>query len=288
MALLDNFLYFNIMKKITKGFGIVVLSLAVLVGSFGLVTQQASATRNAAAPSVTVDSLQICVRTSGVAFVVGYGFKKADCRRNDKLVTIIKNGAVGAQGPVGDKGPIGDKGLQGDKGETGDKGPTGDRGPTGSSGAAGTAGADGEQGPVGLQGPVGEKGPVGDRGEKGETGDKGERGEQGLPGPTGSGGGETLAVMRVMGTTSVYTEPSSGTGVSSAGAQVFSTATCPEGSFILGGGAEVTTSDTGKEKVVLSASYPSDVYNWQAAAAEVADLVAGKTMTLTAYAICKA
>ncbi|HRH31389.1 MAG TPA: hypothetical protein PK950_01865 [Candidatus Paceibacterota bacterium] len=274
------------LKKIAKGFGIAVLSSAVVVGSFGLVARQASATQNAAAPTITVDSLQICVRTSGVAFVVGYGFKKADCRRNDKLVTIIKNGAVGAQGPVGnkgptgDKGPVGDKGLQGDKGEIGDKGPTGDRGPTGSSGS---------QGPAGEKGPTGDRGEKGETGDKGPTGDKGERGEQGLPGPAGSGGsGETLAVMRVMGTTSVYTEPSSGTGVSSAGAQVFSTATCPEGSFILGGGAEVTTSDTGKEKVVLAASYPSDVYNWQATAAEVADLVAGKTMTLTAYAICKA
>src|SRR4051812_42653929 len=105
-----------------------VLSIAVVfLGVLGMAASQA----NAATPQ----SLTLCVKTGGVVFVVGEGFKKTDCKKNDQLISFSLS-------------------------ETGDKGPTGDQGAVGPTGAAGAVGS---IGPIGDKGPTGDKGPQGDK-----------------------------------------------------------------------------------------------------------------------------
>jgi len=103
------------------------------------------------------DTISVCVKKSGLVYVIGDGFRRDDCKNNDKLLTW------GIQGPKGDKG---------------DKG---DIGPTGLQGEQGIPGSQGEQGIQGPEGPVGQQGS---QGEKGDIGDKGDKGDQGPAGPS--------------------------------------------------------------------------------------------------------
>ena len=65
------------------------------------------------------------------------------------------------------------------------------------------------------------------------------------------------------------------------------TATCAAGKVLLGGGALVTTTVAQKERVHVTASYPSAVNVWTAiGVVGIAALGAGQTMTVTAYALC--
>ncbi len=161
------------------------------------------------APSVT-----ICVRQSGLMYGVGDGFRKTDCRPQDKLITIGAGtagatgptgasgtaGATGAAGPTGasgDVGPMGATGSLGPTGATGEIGPqgvTGSMGPEGPTGAQGNLGPEGPTGPTGAIGPAGESGPQGPIGAIGPSGDFGPTGATGGIGPTGpSGAGATGA-----------------------------------------------------------------------------------------------
>jgi hypothetical protein len=115
-------------------------------------------------------ALTFCFKNNGAVFVIGGGFKKAGCKKNEQLFTLDLKGATGDKGPAGDKGP------------TGDKGPVGDRGAVG---PAGSQGPVGNQGVVGLQGPLGAKGPTGDKGPDGDQGPVGPQGPQGLRGDAG-------------------------------------------------------------------------------------------------------
>lgn len=79
--------------------------------------------------------LIFCVKHSGAVFMVGEGFKVADCKKNEKIVTLeILSGPPGPQGPVGPQGPKGETGEKGDTGEPGIMGPKGDLGEPGISG----------------------------------------------------------------------------------------------------------------------------------------------------------
>lgn len=69
------------------------------------------------------------------------------------------------------------------------------------------------------------------------------------------------------------------------GTQVTSTATCPAGKVLLGGGALVTTT-AAKERVSLTSSYPSSTTTWTAIATVENDLGGTATMSVTAYALC--
>jgi hypothetical protein len=79
------------------------------------------------------------------------------------------------------------------------------------------------------------------------------------------------------------------TSVANAGrnTSVTATASCPSGKSLLGGGGLVTTTVAQKERVHLTASYPTSTTVWTAiGVVGVGALGAGQTMTVTAYALC--
>jgi len=82
-----------------------------------------------------------------------------------------------------------------------------------------------------------------------------------------------------------------GTAVTSAagaskGTQVTATASCPAEKVVLGGGAQVTTTDSA-QKAVLVSSFPSNTTTWTAVGVvSESNLAAGKTLTVTPYALC--
>ena len=95
-------------------------------------------------------SVEICVKRSGFVYVIGEGFRRQDCTRNDRLITI---NTEGVQGPKGDKGDTGDEGPQGDPGAQGEQGIQGEPGNDGQPGTAGEPGQDGQPGEQGPAGP---------------------------------------------------------------------------------------------------------------------------------------
>jgi hypothetical protein len=103
--------------------------LAAVVGLYGF-----SVTR------ATGDTVTICVKRSGLVYVIGDGFRRSECRGTDQLISWNTEGVPGPQGPAGADGANGADGAQG---------PQGEQGP------AGADGADGAQGPQGPQGPAG-------------------------------------------------------------------------------------------------------------------------------------
>jgi hypothetical protein len=56
---------------------------------------------------------------------------------------------------------------------------------------------------------------------------------------------------------------------------------------VLGGGAQVTTSNPASDRrVTLRTSYPSATNTWTAVAIVIVDLQNGQSGTVTAYALC--
>jgi hypothetical protein len=150
------------------------------------------------------ESLTVCVKNNGAMYVVGEGFRKADCKKNDRLISLD------LQGPKGDKGSKGDKGEQGEPGPVGPAGIGG----TGLQGLPGLSAFDLALG-VGFTGNVnqwlasliGPQGPKGDPGESGVDGytpirgvdyfdgGTGSMGPQGLKGDPGIKGDSSLVVV---------------------------------------------------------------------------------------------
>src|SRR3989338_10403167 len=64
----------------------------------------------------TGNEITVCVNKSGVMHMVGEGFKRADCKHNETLVTW------NIQGPKGEKGDKGNQGEQGPMGPQGEPG----------------------------------------------------------------------------------------------------------------------------------------------------------------------
>jgi hypothetical protein len=154
-------------------------------------------------------------------------------------------GATGAQGPAGPTGSQGATGATGAQGATGPQGPAGPTGSQGATGATGAQGATGPQGPqgitglTGLTGPAGPAGPAGAVGPAGPAGAVGPAGPAGAVGPAGpagpAGANQVLTTQRVQGNT-VELAPGQG-GVS--------TASCPSGTVVTGGGMRLGTDAPG-------------------------------------------
>ncbi len=92
----------------------------------------------------THETLELCIKRSGLVVVIGDGLLRNQCMRGDTLVTLKLSGAVGA---TGSQGPTGATGSQGATGETGPTGPTGPQGMNGYMLLAGAGNPD-ENGPT--------------------------------------------------------------------------------------------------------------------------------------------
>ena len=158
-------------------------------------------------------------------------------------------------------------------------------GPQGPTGLQGAAGAQGVQGVPGPQGPAGATGPAGAKGATGLTGMQGPAGATGTRGPAGSTGATGASGTVAASTTT------SGTPVLSAidpavGTSVTATASCPQGEFALGGGAQVSAPGLSNKSVTLRSSYPTTTNGWRAVGSVIAPLGTGEQMTVRPYALC--
>lgn len=140
---------------------------------------------------------------------------------------VVRNGDLlrSVAGPQGPPGPVGPTGPAGPIGQTGPAGPFGPIGPQGNPGPTGPPGATGPAGPVG---PPGAQGPQGVMGVAGPTGPPGVSGYQTIEGP--------ISAM-------------------DATASKSSTAICPVGKVLLGGGYWI--SPTVSDVIVVRAAGPS-------------------------------
>ncbi len=73
-------------------------------------------------------TLEVCVKKSGLIYVIGEDFRRSECKKNDSLLSWNTAGIQGPRGETGLQGPKGDTGPQG---EVGDNGPMGQQGPKG-------------------------------------------------------------------------------------------------------------------------------------------------------------
>jgi hypothetical protein len=55
---------------------------------------------------------------------------------------------------------------------------------------------------------------------------------------------------------------------------------------LLGGGGQVTITSTNRQRIVLSASYPSSTTTWTVTGVVITSLGTGVTARATAYALC--
>jgi hypothetical protein len=189
-----------------------------------------------------------CIKNSGNVFLVGYDFKKINCRDGDRLIDInldnLNNqGSIGPKGDTGPAGPQGPQGIPGPKGDKGDKGETG------------------------LQGIQGEKGLIGDQGLQGP------KGEQGLPGKDGHDGingiNTSLGWEKIQNATS------------SSGMDQTLTTICPSDKKVISGGYSL---DPGSIVSFFTyENYPSSDNSWTATVHRSSST---KDWTLKVYAIC--
>jgi hypothetical protein len=132
----------------------------------------------------------------------------------------------------------------------------GDKGDIGPQGPAGPQGEHGLQGEQGVQGPQGPRGLTGDKGDKGDTG------PQGPAGPAGSGGTSGYQIVTA-------DAPVVGFG------NTATTAVCPTGKKVLGGGVWTNHS-------LVARSAPDGSTAWAGAVND--PFIDGETITV--YAIC--
>jgi hypothetical protein len=150
-------------------------------------------------------------------------------------------------------------------GPPGPPGPPGKRGPRGFRGHPGPKGAQGEPGtPGGPAGPPGPQGPVGPAGTPG--------GPAGPPGPAGPQGTPGL---------SHYSTHTANSGNSNTAAIKVVQVNCPDGTKPLGGGSEVSPTDT--EGIATVSTYPR-LNGWFAKAESFAP--PGQRWKLIAHVVC--
>ena len=140
----------------------------------------------------------------------------------------------------------------------------------GNAGDTGAPGTDGTDGAAGTKGDTGESGPIGPEGQVGATGAHGVKGDTGsdstVPGPTGAKGehwcDRTCRRHRHHHDGDRTCGASAGNTVGSTSGP--STVSCPTGTTLLGGGANVR--QTGNRKAAVSSSYSSNATTWSGTA----------------------
>jgi hypothetical protein len=240
-----------------------------------------------------VDSLTLCVKESGVVFAVGSGFHIADCKKNDKPITLTYggNGGAGATGATGAVGPVGAtgfagstgatgvQGIEGPVGATGIAGPTGmigDTGPQGATGSIGAVGSTGEIGPTGSTGLVGEIGSVGPTGLQGNQGVPGDFGPTGATGNAGATGANGISGWeRNVGTLSADDELQK---------TVFAECSSPDKKII--GGGFLTDNRSNSGKIAVAFNGPIDDDTWQVIAGIDGSTSGDESFSIQAVAIC--
>ena len=133
-----------------------------------------------------------------------------------------------------------------------------------------------ENGTVGPRGAQGARGPTGPQGAPGATGPMGPMGFTGATGAIGTVRSSRLVTGRLAQTAA---DPPVGTPLSA-------DAQCPSGTFLLSGGATVSTTAGGVSGVRLQSSAPAAAPAWNARAVVTGKLADGEAMTLRAFALC--
>ncbi len=133
-----------------------------------------------------------------------------------------------------------------------------------------------------LEGAVGARGPAGPPGASGPQGVQGPPGAVGPPGATGAAG----ATVK-LGSSRLVTGPLATTAPNpSIGTLLSAVAQCPASTFLLSGGAIVSTTAGTKAGVTLQSSSPSPSSSWRAIAEVNGKVPPGQSMTLRAFALC--
>ncbi len=153
------------------------------------------------------------------------------------------------------------------------------RGQTGAQGPAGAAGVQGPQGAPGNQGIPGVTGLPGKPGAQGPQGVTGPPGATGKVGPAGAAGTIKSATLTRATPLTTLPDPAVGT-------VLVSQFSCPAGSILLSGGAQVTAPGLADRDVVLRSSFPISNTSWQVVAMVIKPLGAGNAMTLHPFALC--
>jgi hypothetical protein len=131
-------------------------------------------------------------------------------------------------------------------------------------------------------GAVGARGPVGPRGGQGPEGATGATGPAGPAGATGAPGGTpTIRGSRLVSGPLVTTVPGPAIGT-----LLSDVAQCPANTFLLSGGAIVSTTGGSEAGVKLQSSKPSASSSWDALAEVTGKIPSGQSMTLRAFALC--
>jgi hypothetical protein len=129
------------------------------------------------------------------------------------------------------------------------------------------------------------KGATGASGAAGPPGTTGAQGAQGPAGPTGPAGA-TGAVGTIQ-SSQLVTGPLAQTVPDPpVGTQLSAVAVCPPKTFLLSGGATVSTTGGSTAGVKLQSTGPGPGSAWRSLAVVTTKLENGKSMTLRAYAVC--
>ncbi len=122
-------------------------------------------------------------------------------------------------------------------------------------------------------------GPTGPRGAAGPAGPTGPPGPDGKQGPAGEPG--TVKATEVVSATTLSSaaDPPVGTVLAA-------TTSCPSGTVLLTGGADVTVAGATDQHVALQSSYPLTADSWRTVGVVIKPLGTGQTMTLKPYVTC--
>lgn len=129
--------------------------------------------------------------------------------------------------------------------------------------------------PPKVSGPTGRTGSTGPQGPVGPTGQNGAAGPTGPTGPSGTVTAGTIVDSAAL--ASAAAAP--------VGTLLAATVTCPTGTIVLSGGAEVSASGAGGA-VALRSSFPASATTWRVISVVNVALPAGVAMTMTPFALC--